>query len=173
MSIVNLRIKTDDIYLQTMYKEKQNYITDAGFDLYCPERIVCIGHEKTTIDLGIKLEVVSTFQHMKSSTVPNDVMVEWNVCNTHEYTHYLLLPRSSFSNSTLLLCNSVGVIDAEYRGSLKAVVYNFDRQNYVIEKGDRLFQLIFPIFQHIKGVELVDSLSVTHRNEGGFGSTGR
>lgn len=172
MSIVNLRIKTDDIYLQTMYKEKQNYITDAGFDLYCPERIVCIGHEKTIIDLGVKLEVVSTYQVMESYTTPEGTK-EWDEWNKSEFTHYLILPRSSFSNSTLLLCNSVGVIDAEYRGSLKAVVYNFDRQNYVIEKGDRLFQLIFPKFQHIKGFELVNSLSVTHRNEGGFGSTGR
>lgn len=172
MSIVNLRIKTDDIYLQTMYKEKQNYITDAGFDLYCPERIVCIGHEKTTIDLGIKLEVVSKSQHIESYiTLEGGKRLDESV--KYEYTHYLMLPRSSFSHSTLLLCNSVGVIDKEYRGSLKAVVYNFERQNYIIEKGDRLFQLIFPTFQHIDGIELVDNLSVTHRNEGGFGSTGR
>lgn len=170
MNIVNLRIKTDNIYLQTKYKEKINFLTeDAGFDLYCPERIVCIGHEKTTINLEVKLEVISTYADTLHNTTTERIVKY----SKPEFIHYLILPRSSFSNSTLLLCNSVGVIDKEYVGSLKAVVYNFSRQNHVIEKGDRLFQLIFPIFQQINGVEIVNSLRVTHRNEGGFGSTGK
>jgi len=172
---VEIKIKTDNDFLKTKYQEDRlNHPSDAGLDLYCPERIVCIGDERTTIDLEVKIQAVGEYETVEEKLfddTDNDGRLYKDV--GYEYTHYLMLPRSSFSKSTLLLCNSVGVIDKDYVGSLKAVVYNFSRHNYVIEKGDRLFQLIFPIFHQINDVRLVDSLSITKRNEAGFGSTGK
>lgn len=84
----------------------------------------------------------------------------------------LLFPRSSVSKTNLSLANSVGVIDSDYRGEIKAV---FNVDNEVLddyEIGDRVCQLvIMPVLM----CELVntDDLSDTVRGTGGFGSTGK
>ena len=76
------------------------------------------------------------------------------------------------AKTPLRLANSVGIIDAGYRGTLKAIVDNIDRENgIVIPKGTRLFQICSPTLQPIT-YEVVDSLSETSRGEGGLGSTG-
>eukprot|EP00567_Pseudictyota_dubia_P004007 CAMPEP_0197452818 /NCGR_PEP_ID=MMETSP1175-20131217/33148_1 /TAXON_ID=1003142 /ORGANISM="Triceratium dubium, Strain CCMP147" /LENGTH=172 /DNA_ID=CAMNT_0042985919 /DNA_START=60 /DNA_END=578 /DNA_ORIENTATION=- len=64
-----------------------------------------------------------------------------------------------------------GVIDADYRGNVGVVLFNFGKEDFVVEKGDRVAQLIleevcmFP-------VEEVKELTETERGAGGFGSTG-
>ena len=81
----------------------------------------------------------------------------------------LIFPRSSICKTGAVLANSVGVIDSNYRGELKAVFYA-DSQPYTV--GDRCCQLIilpYPMASYYK----VDSLSETNRGEGGFGSTGK
>lgn len=82
-------------------------------------------------------------------------------------------PRSGLSLKTgLLVVNSPGTIDADYRGEVKIIMGNLSNQNEVIEHGDRVAQLVFaPITQ--ASFESVDSLSDTDRGVGGFGSTGR
>lgn len=157
MSNVKIKIKTDNELLRELYKDKLNYPSDAGFDLYCPERIVCPATEKTIINLEVRLEVVE-FAEQKSCWVG---------------VSYFLMPRGSFSKSTLLLCNSFGLIDVHFRGELKAVVFNYAHWDYVIDKGDRLFQLTFPKLNHIADYSVVDELSSTDRGEAGFGSTGK
>ena len=90
-------------------------------------------------------------------------------------TSFYMYPRSSTGAKTpLRLANSVGVIDAGYRGSCMAV---FDiNKNYDIKQGDRLVQfcsgnLNLPIFPVI--VNDIAELGNTERDNGGFGSTGR
>jgi len=76
------------------------------------------------------------------------------------------------SKTSLRLSNSVGIIDAGYRGTLKAIVDNIDKDNGVtIPKGTRLLQICSPTLQPIT-YEVVDSLSETSRGTGGLGSTG-
>lgn len=89
----------------------------------------------------------------------------------------LIFPRSSQSNVNLLLSNHVGVIDSEFRGSIrfrfKQIIdgmMSLDLKDYEI--GDRIGQLIILPYPQIEPIE-VDELSETSRGEGGFGSTGK
>ena len=89
---------------------------------------------------------------------------------------FKLYPRSSMGSKTpLRLGNSVGIIDSGYRGHLKACVDCYGKENYHIDKYDRLLQIVSfsgrPIF--VKLVNNMDELGVTNRNDGGFGSTGK
>ena len=70
------------------------------------------------------------------------------------------------------MSNSVGIIDAGYRGNLMAALDNHSDEPYFIEKGTRLFQICSPIFSNIN-MKVVDELSETSRGSGGFGSTGK
>ena len=84
------------------------------------------------------------------------------------------MPRSSISNTPLMMCNSIGLVDAGYRGYIMAKVRNFSNDPYTITKGTRLFQLV-PI-NNGRGwdkVIITPELSESIRGEGGFGSTGR
>lgn len=91
----------------------------------------------------------------------------------------LCFPRSSNRKTDLYLTNSVGVIDAGYRGEIMASFKNRDFEPDVIaqlrngyEVGDRVFQMIIIPRPYITFVE-VDELSATERGEGGHGSTGK
>lgn len=81
-------------------------------------------------------------------------------------------PRSGMSFKTqLLVVNSPGTIDADYRGEIKIIMGNFGKENEIIEHGQRVAQLVFcPVVQakFTKTTELND----TSRGAGGFGSTG-
>src|SRR6056300_395892 len=64
-----------------------------------------------------------------------------------------------------------GVIDRDYTGEVKVVLFNHGDDEFVIKKGDRIAQLIIEKIE-MPEVKLVDELLVTERGEGGFGSTG-
>ncbi len=64
-----------------------------------------------------------------------------------------------------------GVIDSDYRGEIGIILYNGSKENFAIAQGDKIAQMLMipvPIFKE----EVVDTLSSTNRNTGGFGSTG-
>ena len=91
----------------------------------------------------------------------------------------LLFPRSSNSKKDLLLCNSVGVIDSGYRGSVCARFQRINPHNpfgvelplKTYQLGDAVAQLMIIPYPQVE-FEEVDELSTTERGEGGFGSTG-
>ena len=82
----------------------------------------------------------------------------------------LLFPRSSISNSGLILTNSVGVIDSGYRGEIKFRFKHIPDTAYY-KPGDRVGQIIIMPYPQIE-LQEVEQLSETDRAEGGFGSTG-
>jgi len=91
----------------------------------------------------------------------------------------LIFPRSSVTKMDLMLKNSVGVIDASYRGSLMCRFQKFNEHNVwgdpnnikKFEVGDRVAQIVFMEIPKITLVE-AQELSDTERGDGGFGSTG-
>lgn len=85
----------------------------------------------------------------------------------------LILPRSSIgAKFGVELNNTCGVIDSDYRGEWKAMLRTKDGSVYSWVAGDRILQfLLVPVLN--TALELVDSVSVTARGEGGFGSSGR
>eukprot|EP00744_Colponema_vietnamica_P018382 GILI01025941.1.p1 GENE.GILI01025941.1~~GILI01025941.1.p1 ORF type:complete len:233 (+),score=77.37 GILI01025941.1:111-809(+) len=86
-------------------------------------------------------------------------------------TYGRVAPRSG-----LALKNSIdvgaGVIDADYRGPVGVILFNFSDKDYPIAKGDRIAQLVLEKIS-MAPIQLVTELSATVRGEGGFGSTGK
>jgi dUTP pyrophosphatase len=72
----------------------------------------------------------------------------------------------------LMLPNSPGTIDADYRGELQVIVGNVSREPFTIIRGMRFAQLVIAKVEHVR-VEVAEQLSDTKRDEGGFGHTGR
>ncbi len=81
-------------------------------------------------------------------------------------------PRSGLSLKTdLLVVNSPGTIDADYRGEVKVIMGNFGDSDITINHGERIAQVVIAPIIQANFIE-VDELSETARGSGGFGSTG-
>lgn len=119
----------------------------AGMDFYQPESVVVEPHQTQYVTLGLAMEI------------PKGYML-------------MLAPRSSMSKTPLVIPNSFGVIDADYRGEIKGIFKNTSDDEYLIQKGDRLLQGILVPVGALKLLE-VAQLTETVRGAGGIGSTGK
>ncbi|RZJ72004.1 dUTP diphosphatase [Flavobacterium sp.] len=81
-------------------------------------------------------------------------------------------PRSglAFKNGVTVL-NSPGTIDADYRGEIGVILVNLSNEEFTVNNGDRIAQLVIAKHERAEWVE-VESLGETARGAGGFGSTG-
>ncbi len=81
-------------------------------------------------------------------------------------------PRSGLAlKNGITVLNSPGTIDADYRGEIKVLLVNLSAEDFVINSGERIAQMV--ITKHDKAQIIVtDNLSDTARGEGGFGHTG-
>ncbi len=85
----------------------------------------------------------------------------------------LIFPRSGLSTKFgIRLSNCVGVIDSDYRGEIIVALHNDGDESYMINRGDRIAQLMIVDIPKI-GIEEVAELSDTKRGIGGFGSSGK
>jgi len=83
-------------------------------------------------------------------------------------------PRSGLSFKTgLMVLNSPGTIDSDYRGEVKVILGNLGTKDEVINHGDRVAQLVLAPVTQAHYVVAESDLSETARGAGGFGSTGR
>lgn len=81
-------------------------------------------------------------------------------------------PRSGLAAKFgISVLNAPGTIDADYRGEIGVILVNLSNENFSINDGDRIAQMIIARYVHTKWEE-VSVLDVTKRGEGGFGSTG-
>jgi dUTP pyrophosphatase len=70
----------------------------------------------------------------------------------------------------LIVLNSPGTIDSDYRGEVKVILHNISKNAHIIRKGDRIAQAVL---MKVEKMEFyADELTETTRNDGGFGSTG-
>lgn len=82
-------------------------------------------------------------------------------------------PRSGLAlKHGITVLNTPGTIDADYRGEIGVILMNHTNENYVINPGDKIAQLVFHKYERIKWQE-VDELPTTERGKGGFGHTGK
>jgi dUTP pyrophosphatase len=81
-------------------------------------------------------------------------------------------PRSGLAAKHGISCvNSPGTIDADYRGELRVILINHGADDFIINRGDRIGQMVIaPVWQAV--FEEVSELDETERGSGGFGSTG-
>ena len=117
------------------------------------------------------------FQKDTELVIGTDNVVNLGFCAEVPEGHVaLLIPRSSAGMRGLSLRNTVGVIDADYRGEWIAHIVIDDVGNVwgkpiVYKRGDRALQALIIPFNKVD-INIVDDLSVTDRGDGGFGSTG-
>ena len=82
-------------------------------------------------------------------------------------------PRSGLAiKHGITLLNTPGTIDSDYRGEIKVIVVNLSNEEYKIEPGERIGQLVLQKVYQMK-FNQVDSLGETERSGGGFGHTGK
>lgn len=149
---------------------------NSGFDLFVPEETVFDTDFQTKfVDLKIRGELIYCDRNLQG-VIETEEGVRFEVNGGSYSSAYYLYARSSLSKAPLMLANSVGIIDAGYRGNIMAAVRKLpqvDSVSYTVEKHTRLFQIchstLCPVF-----VVLVDEseLNQSERGEGGFGSTG-
>ena len=124
--------------------------TDAGLDIMMPDMfgkywVFVPAHGSLTVDTGVHVEIPRGYVGMLKSKSGLNVR--------HGIT-------------------SEGVIDSGYTGSIRVKLYNHSDEDYAIESGDKITQLvILPILT--PELELVDDFTPTDRGDNGFGSTGR
>ena len=81
-------------------------------------------------------------------------------------------PRSGLAyKKGITVLNSPGTIDADYRGEIGVILVNLSEEEFVIENGERVAQLVIAKHEQAQWVE-VENLDETDRGAGGFGSTG-
>jgi len=136
---------------------------DAGLDLFCLEDLVVPARAYSVkMPLGVSMEAFYPYTRGCGNKFSSE-------CKP---ASFYLYPRSSTGSKTpIRLSNSVGIIDAGYRGPLIAIIDNISDEPFTMKKGERYFQVCAPDLRSIK-FELVEELSDTSRGEGGFGSTG-
>ncbi|RIB24184.1 deoxyuridine 5'-triphosphate nucleotidohydrolase [Gigaspora rosea] len=88
-----------------------------------------------------------------------------------EGTYGRVAPRSSLALNHFLDCGA-GVIDADYRGPVSVLLFNFNDNDYTVKEGERIAQLILERIYTPEVVE-TDSLGSTDRGSKGYGSTGQ
>ncbi len=81
-------------------------------------------------------------------------------------------PRSGLAyKKGITVLNSPGTIDADYRGEIGVILVNISNENFVVEDGERVAQLVIAKHEVAEWIN-VEELSETKRGSGGFGSTG-
>lgn len=81
-------------------------------------------------------------------------------------------PRSGLAaKKGITVLNSPGTVDADYRGEIGVILVNLSNENFVVENGERIAQLIIAKHERAEWIS-VEELSETTRGAGGFGSTG-
>jgi len=135
---------------------------DSGIDVKCPREIMVHARSQEKIKLGVRCSVIKQ----------TSLKLQCGEFCTSEPVSFLMLPRSSISKTPLRMSNSVGLIDAGYRGEIMAVVDNISDHDYIVSEGSRLFQIVNAELKPFDKVA-EDNLSETDRGDGGFGSTGK
>ncbi len=128
-----------------------NYETafSAGMDLraFCDEPVVLKPLERAMIATGLFIELPEGFEAQ-------------------------VRPRSGLAaKKGITVLNSPGTIDADYRGEVKIILVNLSNEEYEINSGDRIAQMVIARHERITPVQ-VDLLNETDRGAGGFGHTG-
>jgi len=120
------------------------------------------------VDLSAFLDKEVVIKPNSSELIPTGLQVA-----IPEELEIQIRPRSGLAaKESIGVLNSPGTIDSDYRGELKIILFNHGNEDFIINNGDRIAQMVLvPILK--MEFEEVDSLPDTIRGQGGFGSTGK
>ena len=119
------------------------------------------------MDLRANITSPITLKPLERAIVPTGIFMELPIG-----TEAQVRPRSGLAvKKGVTVLNAPGTIDADYRGEVGVILVNLSSEDFVIENGERIAQMV--IAQHSQALwDEVLELSSTDRGEGGFGSTG-
>ena len=120
------------------------------------------------MDLMAFLDKPVSIMPQKSELIPTGLSIA--IPNN---TEVQIRPRSGLAaKNNISVLNTPGTIDSDYRGEIKVILYNHGSEEFIINNEDRIAQMVLvPIIKTT--FEEVESLPVSIRGEGGFGSTGK
>ena len=120
------------------------------------------------MDIRASLTETLVLRPMERFLVPTGLYIE-----LPEGYEAQVRPRSGLAVKQGLTClNTPGTIDSDYRGEIKVILINLSQEEQAIHTGDRIAQMIVSKVERAQW-ELTESISLTERNEGGFGHTGK
>lgn len=120
----------------------------SGFDLFSCEETILKAKSFKAISTGISIEMPFFIEAQ-------------------------IRPRSGLAlNNGITVLNSPGTIDADYRGEIKVILINHSDNDFKIEIGTRIAQIVFTKIIDSVDFKLTDELNESNRGDGGFGSTG-
>ncbi len=120
------------------------------------------------MDLRANLNEPIELKPLERKLVPTGLFIELS-----EGYEAQIRPRSGLAlKKGITVLNSPGTIDADYRGEIGVILINLSTENFIIEDGERICQMIIAKHKTVKW-ETVESLEETERGKGGFGHTGK
>ena len=119
------------------------------------------------MDLRANLDEPITLKPLERFLVPTSLFIELPVGYEAQ-----VRPRSGLAfKKGVTVLNTPGTIDADYRGEIKVILINLSNEDFVINDGERIAQMIISSHEQAEWVQ-VDELVETERGAGGFGHTG-
>ncbi len=120
------------------------------------------------MDLRANLEEPIVLKSLERTLVATGLFIELPIGYEAQ-----IRPRSGLAfKHGLTVLNSPGTIDADYRGEIKVILVNLSPQDFTINDGERVAQMVIAKHEQAEWIE-VEQLEETARGEGGFGSTGK
>lgn len=120
------------------------------------------------MDLNANLKESITLKPLERKLIPTGLFME--IPAGHEAQ---VRPRSGLAlKHGITVLNSPGTIDADYRGELQVILVNLSNEEFIIQDGERIAQLIIAKHESVQW-EKAESLDESERGVGGFGSTGK
>ncbi|MBJ6368196.1 dUTP diphosphatase [Snuella sedimenti] len=119
------------------------------------------------MDLRAKLSEARTLKPLERSIVGTGLFIELPIGYEAQ-----VRPRSGLAaKKGITVLNAPGTVDADYRGEIGVILINLSNDDFTIENGERIAQLVIAKHERAEWIE-VEELSQTSRGAGGFGSTG-
>lgn len=120
------------------------------------------------LDLRANLDEPVVLGSLERALIPTGLFIELPVGYEAQ-----IRPRSGLAiKHGISLVNAPGTIDADYRGEIKVIVINLSKDEFVVNDGERICQMVIARHEHIVW-EPADELAETERGAGGFGHTGK
>lgn len=120
------------------------------------------------LDLRANLDQSITLKPMQRALVPTGLFIELE----KGYEAQIRARSGLAIKNGICLANGIGTIDSDYRGEIKIILINLGDQDFKINSGDRIAQMVITKYEQVE-FELVEQLNETERSDGGFGHTGK
>lgn len=119
------------------------------------------------MDLRANIDEAITLQPLGRTVVKTGLFIELPIGFEAQ-----VRPRSGLAaKKGVTVLNAPGTVDADYRGEIGVILVNLSNEDFIIENGERIAQLVIAKHERAEWID-VKELSETSRGEGGFGSTG-